>query len=196
MDINKVLESHKKWLSGECGERANLLGAPLRRVDLRGADLRGAILSRADLFVANLLGANLSRVDLRGADLRDANLLGADLRGATLRGANLSGANLSGANLSRADLSGANLLGADLSRANLSDANLKVYQSGIWTAYVQPDHIRIGCQYFRVEEWEAFSDERISEMHPLALDYWKENKHIVLSIAQSLDKGTNVWPGI
>jgi hypothetical protein len=102
--------------------------------------------------------------------------------------ADLSGADLSGADLSGADLSDANLSGANLRGAGLSGADLKVYQSGLWTAYVQPDHIRIGCQYFRTEEWEAFSDEEIDKMHPLALEYWKENKHIVLSIARSLNK--------
>jgi hypothetical protein len=57
--------------------RADLVGAELARVDLRGCDLRGAL----------LLGA-----DLRGCDLRGADLIGADLRAADLRGADLSGA--------------------------------------------------------------------------------------------------------
>jgi len=57
--------------------RADLVGAGLAGVDLRGCDLRGAL----------LLGADLQRCDLRGADL-----IGADLRAADLRGADLSGA--------------------------------------------------------------------------------------------------------
>lgn len=56
---------------------ADLVGAKLAGVDLRGCDLRGAV----------LLGADLRRCDLRGADL-----IGADLRGADLRGADLSDA--------------------------------------------------------------------------------------------------------
>jgi uncharacterized protein YjbI with pentapeptide repeats len=55
--------------------RADLVGASLVGVDLRGCDLRGAL----------LLGADLRRCDLRGADL-----IGADLRGADLCGADLS----------------------------------------------------------------------------------------------------------
>ena len=55
--------------------RADLIGAKLAGVDLRGCDFRGAL----------LLGADLQRVDLRGADL-----IGADLRAADLRGADLS----------------------------------------------------------------------------------------------------------
>lgn len=157
VDITKVIESHRKWLCGECGDRADLSGTDLRGVNLRGTDLSGA----------NLNGANL-----RGTDLSVANLNGTDLRGV----------DLSWADLSETDLSGADLSGADL----------KIYQSGRWTAYVQPDHIRIGCQYFRTEEWETFSDDRIAKMHPLAIDYWKENKHIVLSIARSLNKEISV----
>lgn len=43
MDIQKILELHKKWLSGDPnGERADLHGADLRYADLRGADLRYA----------------------------------------------------------------------------------------------------------------------------------------------------------
>jgi hypothetical protein len=55
--------------------RADLIGARLAGVDLRGCDFRGAL----------LLGADLRRCDLRGADL-----IGADLRAADLRGADLS----------------------------------------------------------------------------------------------------------
>lgn len=43
MDLQKVLELHKKWLKNEPdGERADLSGADLRYADLRYADLRGA----------------------------------------------------------------------------------------------------------------------------------------------------------
>ena len=84
--INKILASHKEWMKGTGGERANLRVANLYRADLYRADLRGANLRDADLRDANL----------RGADLYDANLYGADLRGADLRGADLYDANLRG----------------------------------------------------------------------------------------------------
>lgn len=98
----------------------------------------------------------------------------------------LNGKWLSGKGGERADLSDANLSGA-----NLIGANLKFYQSGLWMAYIQPEYIRIGCQYFPVTEWEGFSDKEISKMHPLALSYWRENKDIVLSIAHSFKKEIN-----
>ena len=93
-NLEKILEEHKKWLSGDGGIRANLIGADLREADLIGADL--------------------IRAGLRGADLTEADLRGADLRGADLSGAYLRGADLSGADLTRADLREADLRGADL----------------------------------------------------------------------------------
>ena len=83
----EILKSHKLWLFGKGGKRADLSGANLSEADLSGADLRGADLSGADLSWANLSGANLSWANLSGADLREANLSRANLSGADLSGA-------------------------------------------------------------------------------------------------------------
>ena len=56
----------------------------------RGLDLIGADLRRMDLRGENLSGAYLIAADLRGVDFGGANLIGADLRDADLRGANLA----------------------------------------------------------------------------------------------------------
>ena len=66
MDLQKVLELHKKWLNDEPGgERANLCNADLRGANnLCDANLRGANLCDADLFDADLRGANLRNADL------------------------------------------------------------------------------------------------------------------------------------
>ena len=88
MNLQEILEAHKRWLRDEeGGSRAYLSGADLRSADLSGADLRSTYLSGADLRSADLSGANL-----RSAYLRSAYLSGADLRSADLRSANLSGA--------------------------------------------------------------------------------------------------------
>ncbi|WP_066306892.1 pentapeptide repeat-containing protein [Bacillus sp. FJAT-29814] len=58
------------------GRGMDLLGAKLRKADLRGANLRGVLLIAADLREADLRFA-----DMIGADLRDTNLSGADLTG-------------------------------------------------------------------------------------------------------------------
>jgi len=52
----------------------NLMGADLRRKNLRGANL-----SSSYLIAANLRGADLSFADLIGADMRDADIRGANL---------------------------------------------------------------------------------------------------------------------
>jgi hypothetical protein len=57
-ELNLVIESHKKWIINNGGERANLIGANLRGANLIGANLMGA----------NLRGANLIGANLRGAD--------------------------------------------------------------------------------------------------------------------------------
>ena len=111
--------------------------------------------------------------------LSDANLRGANLRDAYLRGADLSDADLSYADLSYADLRG-----ADLRYANLRGADLIVLQMDLWTAYITTNHIRIGCQSHILSEWENFTDEEISEMHPGALEYWNENKEVIISLCK------------
>ena len=155
--------------------RELILKAATEVVDLRGANLRGA----------NLSGTNLSGTNLSWADLRGANLSDADLSGTNLSGTNLSWADLSGTNLRGADLSDADLRGANLSDADLRGANLKVYQAGEWISYITPSHIRIGCQFHETKKWREFSDSEIDAMNRNALAYWKENKAIVLSIAES-----------
>ncbi len=122
LELKKVLELHDEWLrtNGGIGEKADLSGANLREVNLKGADLRWANLSRA----------NLREVNLRGANLRGADLSGADLRWTNLREVNLKGADLRWANLKGADLRWANLEGADLRWANLSGVNMD-FSSGI-----------------------------------------------------------------
>lgn len=94
-ELDKVLESHKKWLGRDWrGKRAVL----------NNEDLRAKILRVVNLQKAYLCGADLRDADLRDADFREANLIEADLRGADLRGANLSGANLKDADLCDADI--------------------------------------------------------------------------------------------
>jgi hypothetical protein len=154
--------------------------------DLRGANLRGADLIDADLRGADLRGANLRGADLRGANLSGADLRGANLSGADLRGANLSGADLRGADLSGADLIDANLSGADLIDANLSGADLSILQTNIWTVYIQPNHIRIGCQYHTAVEWFGFYDKRIAAMDSKALGWWKQWKPTLQAIHSAL----------
>lgn len=129
-ELQDIIESHKKWLNGYGGERANLCGADLSDTDLRNVNLHHALLIHADLC-----NANLSGIDLCGVDLSDARLCNADLSCAIINAANLSYADLSGVNLCytnlcntdlhNANISDANLCGANLSGANLSRANLR-----------------------------------------------------------------------
>jgi len=132
--LAEILESHRKWLRGEGGERANLrkanlIGANLRGFYLIGADLSGAILVNADLRETSLIGTTLKKTNLKGASLSGAGLIGANLAQAILREADLSKAdlreaNLNGAVLREGILDSASLYGASLKEANLVGANL------------------------------------------------------------------------
>ena len=112
--LDKILVSHKEWMKGTGGERADLSSAYMRDANLCDADLRDADLRYANLHDADLRGANLRGANLCDANLRDANLCDADLRDADLCGADLRGANLCDANLRDANLCGADLRDADL----------------------------------------------------------------------------------
>ena len=144
-ELNKILESHKRWLRSEGGECANL----------READLRSARLLWADLT-----GANLTEADLRQADLRRANLCRANLCRADLCLSNLCRANLIGANLREADLRYANFTEASgLSvlcvQVNTSSENRRI-------AYIPSLNIvTAGCFQGTFEEFE----KRVEEQH-------------------------------
>ena len=145
VELQTILEKHKKWLLSEDGGKradlhgadlhgANLCGVNLSCADLSGINLNCANLIEADLSGANLNCANLSRADLghadlhgadfNGADLHEANLTYVDLTWAYLNGADLHAANLAGAHLDGAELNGANLESADLNGVNLTGAHL------------------------------------------------------------------------
>ena len=142
-------------------DAANLRAANLRAADLCAADLRAADMRAADLCGANLRGANLRAADLRDADMRDAELCGADLCGANLCGANLRGADLCGEKLK----------------------SIPVFIYGLkWFVTVTNEFLTIGCQRHTHAEWEAFSDEQISDMDEGALNLWQMWKPSLLSV--------------
>ena len=88
----------------------------------------------------------------------------------------------------KADLRGADLRGANLRGADLRWADLRVFHGGKWIAFIDPKSIRIGCKFFSVSEWNGFSDEEISEMDCDALEFWKENKAVIMTIAKQLQE--------
>ena len=154
-ELEEVLRKHALWLEGlDGGERANLTRAILTRANLRRADMEGANLTRANLTHASLTNANL-----KGANLADASLRDADLTNANLTRANLLG-----------------VVG------NMCE--IKSLQLQGWPATYTAEILQIGCQRHLIKDWWGFSDEKISNMDALALEWWRKWKEILRQIIE------------
>ena len=140
MDIKKILEQHKIWLSSG-GKEGN----------------------KADLSNANLSDANLSNANLSGANLSNANLSNANLRCADMRGAYLRTANLRDAYLRTANLNGANLRDAYLARTILPNSTFIIFGEKYFIS-IFSNCVRAGCQCHSVNEWRQFSKQDIFDM--------------------------------
>lgn len=102
----------------------SVIGASLKKADLRYADAFRAFMAKANLRNADLRGARLREVNFEMADMRGANLRHVDSRNGTFRGADLREADLSSANFAGADFTEAQLGFANLQRADFKDAVL------------------------------------------------------------------------
>jgi uncharacterized protein YjbI with pentapeptide repeats len=75
-NLMKILDDHRAWLHGRCGQRANLSDA-----NLSGANLRGANLSDADLYHSDLSGTVLDPAAVRRNGYTAITMAGLDLGG-------------------------------------------------------------------------------------------------------------------
>lgn len=91
---------------------------------LSGLVYTPAMVADCNFKGADLSGARLVHLDLRGKDFQDANATGAMFTDSLLSGVNLSHANLRGADLRGTCLRGANLTGTKLAGANFTDAEV------------------------------------------------------------------------
>ncbi len=92
VDLDGKPASEEQILVSLDCQRALLMKAPLKGMDLSGAKLRGANLKFADLAGADLTDADLAIADLTSADLTNTDLTYANLIGADLSDANWKGA--------------------------------------------------------------------------------------------------------
>ena len=93
-----------------------------------------------------------------------------DLRGAYLGGANLSGANLS-------DKFGNKIT---LQKTPLQLLGLT------WDVLIFDQHMKIGCQFHSLHEWEAFSDREIIAMDGRnAKEFWDTNKEAIFALCRA-----------
>ena len=133
-------------------------------------------------------GADLSWAYLSEADLSGTNLTRADLSGAYLSKADLSGADLSGTNLTRANLIGAYLTGANGEKTKIEKTPLQIL--GLRLAIIIFDnHMKIGCEFHKIADWETYDDDRISRMDSNALEFWEANKESLMAICEANGRG-------
>ena len=138
----------------------------------------------ANLSRANLSGANLSGVNLSGVNLSGANLSRADLFGVNLSRADLFGVNLSGANLSGADMKDAYFYGEKLVKEPMQIIGLE------YCILITLEHIKIGCECHKVDDWKKFNDKRIIEMDGEdGLKLWKKNKKFIFMCYEKYVRG-------
>ena len=52
-----------------------------------------------------------------------------------------------------------------------------------WDVTILHGWMRIGCQHHYVDGWDKFTDDEISKMDEHALEFWKENKQKLITIA-------------
>jgi uncharacterized protein YjbI with pentapeptide repeats len=124
-EANISQRSADYWNSdSEKAQLDSVIGAPLKRSDLRFADMYMAFLVKANLRNADLRGSRLREADVRNANLRGANLQSADLRGGKFQSADFREANLTETNLGDTDLSNSQLGLANFRKADFNNANL------------------------------------------------------------------------
>ena len=120
--------------------------------------------------------------------------IGLAVRWALKSRANLSGANLKGANLSDANLSGPYMSGAKW-RDEITIIRRPIQIYGLhddWAVTILDQHMQIGCELHRLDEWEAFDDRRICEMDGRsALMFWRKNKDALLAMAKADGRGAS-----
>jgi uncharacterized protein YjbI with pentapeptide repeats len=111
-----------------------------------------------------------------------------NLSDADLSGADLSGVNFSGAYLSDAHFRGAYFRDADGNKIIIKKTPIQI--SGLkWAIIIFDSHIKIGCEFHSIANWNSFDDGAISAMHRGALPWWKNNKEFILNLCEANGRG-------
>ena len=54
-----------------------------------------------------------------------------------------------------------------------------------WTVTITDYHIRIGCQFYTIADWEKFDDKTIRAMGYHALSFWRGHKSAIFNIIKA-----------
>ena len=54
-----------------------------------------------------------------------------------------------------------------------------------WHVTIINEAMSIGCQFHKIQKWDEFSEAEIYEMDSKALEFWRENKHAIMTLAKN-----------
>ena len=60
-----------------------------------------------------------------------------------------------------------------------------------WPVTITTQHIKIGCQTHKIEEWRNFDDGKISDMSYSALEFWTKYKSVIMALADAHSADSN-----
>lgn len=145
----------------------------LYRVDFSGLDLYRADFSDTVLEDCNFQGAQLREALFIGADISDCDFTGADLDGAVFLFADIEVSDFTGASINRVAGDGEVFQSLQVS-----------FRVSVWPVVYcrQTGQLAIGCQQHHVRDWMRFTDNEIRIMSPLAPDWWKKWKPLLIEI--------------
>lgn len=183
-EIKRLLEEHKKYQENREMPLADFSYSKIKPFNFDELDLSCARFSQES---EPITGRNHMR-HFRGADFTNTHVAGSTFIKANLRGVCFFNANLSDCDFTDSNLIGADLRHAHIRYADFSGSNMRIYIDKQWAAFIDPLYIRIGCQFHLVKTWNKFTNTQIQDMAYGALDYWKSNKKIIMTIHKQIIK--------
>lgn len=125
--LDEILDAHARWLRNEAGGvRADLSGAKLFNVRLRGLALAHTDFSNADLRGSDLSSScDLTACELTGSDLREARCCDSTFAKAVMAQSQLHRADFSRCDLTRAILTGSQLVGTRMQRVRAAELDAR-----------------------------------------------------------------------
>ena len=169
-----------------CQNRQNYLNTH----DLVGAEFFGLNLTNLDFSNRDIYKSNFRYSNIHNSNFKSVFASNVDFEGAIITETDFSLADLEDADFYDADLDestllvGANIEGIDIRLCTGDGKVIKNIPSTVYDIAYTKTSLAIGCQQHKILEWQNFGDEEISSMDRGALDWWKENRDLILRLVK------------